>query len=128
MLSQHMRTYHFREPIVTTENSIKCFACRRKFNLNSHKFGPNTIENLFNSQILTSNQANELIRLCEFKSDVSLNLIYRGTEDYFDSKDFHSCCKGMAPTLIVVKAKRSGFIFGGNIEVNWRSASKFKFD
>ena len=85
--------------------------------------------NLFKSQILKGEQqCLELIDLCEFSSNDKWSLLYRGTRDGFGSDEFHSKCDGHSNTLTLLKAKGSGFIFGGFTCVNWTSSSGFKSD
>jgi hypothetical protein len=75
----------------------------------------------FKSQILTGNQPNELIRLCEFSPNDKWSLLYRGTRDGFDGRDFHSRCNGKSNTLTIIKPKESSNIFGGFTAVSWES-------
>jgi hypothetical protein len=74
--------------------------------LSSSFFGSmklNTCSNTdpFTSQILTGNQPNELIKLCEFSPNDKWTLLYRGTRDGFGSRDFHSKCDKKSPTLSI---------------------------
>jgi hypothetical protein len=75
----------------------------------------------FKSQILTGNQPNELIKLCEFSPNDKWTLLYRGTRDGFGAKDFHSRCDNKSPTLSICKAKQSSYVFGGFTSVSWES-------
>jgi hypothetical protein len=84
--------------------------------------------NSFKSQILTGNQPNELIRLCEFSPNDKWTLLYRGTRDGFGAKEFHSKCDNKSPTLSIFKAKQSKFIFGGFTAVSWDGSSGWKSD
>jgi hypothetical protein len=84
--------------------------------------------NSFKGHILTSvQQYFILIKLCEFSPSDKWSLLYRGTRDGFGAKDFHSKCDGHSNTLTIVKAKESGFIFGGYTTVTWESSAGFKF-
>jgi hypothetical protein len=82
----------------------------------------------FKSQILTGNQPNELIRLCEFSPNDKWTLLYRGSRDGFGAQDVHSKCDNKLPTLSICKAHESSYIFGGFTTVNWDSSDKSKSD
>ena len=65
--------------------------------LSSSFFGSMKLNNCsntdpFKSQILTGNQPNELVKLCEFSPNDKWTLLYRGTRDGFAAKAFHSKC------------------------------------
>jgi hypothetical protein len=96
-------------------------------------FGSMKLNNLsitdpFTSQILTGNQPNELIKLCEFSPNDKWSLLYRGTRDGFGAQDFHSKCDNKSPTLSICKAHESSYIFGGFTTVSWDSTSEYKSD
>jgi hypothetical protein len=76
----------------------------------------------FKSQILTGNQPNELIKLCEFSPNDKWSLLYRGTRDGFGARAFHTRCDGHSNTLTIFKAKESQFLFGGFTTVSWDSS------
>jgi len=79
--------------------------------------------NSFKSEILTDErQITELIDLCEFSPNDKWSLLYRGTWDGFESRDFHSRCDGHSNTLTIVKAKGSEFTFGGFTTATWNSS------
>jgi hypothetical protein len=80
----------------------------------------------FKSQILTGNQPNELIKLCEFSPNDKWKLLYRGTRDGFDSNDFHSRCDNKSPTLSICKAHDSSYIFGGFRTVSWDCSDEWE--
>jgi hypothetical protein len=61
----------------------------------------------FKSQILTGLQPMQLIQLCEFSTEDKWSLLYRGSRDGFEPRDFHSKCDGKSPTLTIFKAKES---------------------
>jgi hypothetical protein len=85
--------------------------------------------NSFKGQILTSEQTFlQVIELCEFSPNDKWSLLYRGTTDGFGSSDFHSKCDGHSNTLTILKAKGSGFIFGGYTTVEWDGSSIWKSD
>jgi hypothetical protein len=101
--------------------------------LSSSFFGSMKLNNCsntdpFKNQILTGNQPNELIKLCEFSLNDKWTLLYRATRDGFGSHDFHSKCDGHSNTLTIFKAKGSGFIFGGFTTVMWDGSSRCKSD
>jgi hypothetical protein len=100
--------------------------------LSSSFFGSMKLNNcsntdLFKSQILTGNQPNELIKLCEFSPNDKWTLLYRGTRDGFGAQDFHSRCDNKSPTLSICKAHESSYIFGGFTAVNWESSNNLKY-
>jgi hypothetical protein len=74
--------------------------------------------NILFSKILTSNQTNDLIKLCKFQK-FNLNLIYRGSADGFSGEIFHKKCDKIPKTLTVVKVKDNDNIFGGYTEQTW---------
>jgi hypothetical protein len=102
--------------------------------LSSSFFGSMKLNNCsnadpFTSQILTGNQPNELIKLCEFSPNDKWSLLYRGTRDGFSAQDFHSKCDNKSPTLSIFKAHDSSYIFGGFTTVSWESTNgKWKSD
>ena len=85
-------------------------------------------ENLSQSQILTNDQAKDLVSLCEFSFDDEWSLIYRASRDGYGARDFHFKCDDHSPTLTLLKAKQSKFIFGGYTEVTWESSNQWKSD
>jgi hypothetical protein len=87
-----------------------------------------SITDPFKSQILTGNQPNELIRLCEFSPNDKWTLLYRGTRDGFGAVDFHSKCDNKSPTLSICKAHESSFIFGGFASVSFNGSETWKSD
>jgi hypothetical protein len=95
----------------------------------SIKLGQYTNVDLFNSQVIKGErQITELIKLCEFFPNDKCSLLYRGTRDGFEPSDFHSRCDGKSNTLTLLKAKGSGFIFGGFTTAEWDSSSDYKSD
>jgi hypothetical protein len=84
--------------------------------------------NSLKSEILRDERhMSELIDLCEFSPNDKWSLLYRGTWDGFESRDFHSRCDGHSNTLTILKAKQSEFIFGGYTTVSWESSTNGKF-
>lgn len=82
----------------------------------------------FKSKILCGNQLIDLIKLCEFDTKYKWKLIYRASKDGFGAHDFHAHCDGHSPTLTILKAKETGFIFGGYTEATWDDLDEFKTD
>ena len=102
-------------------------------NLNLDSFGhlrdvSKCDENLSQSQIVTNEQAKDLIQLCEFSFDDQWSLIYRASRDGFDANDFHFKCDNHSSTLTLLKAKESKYVFGGYTEVTWESSNQWKCD
>jgi hypothetical protein len=83
---------------------------------------------LLDSKILMGDQVIDLIKLCKFNSSDKWTLLYRGSRDGFGTKDFHLKCDNKSPTLTIIKAQGSGFIFGGYTEAAWDSIGEFKLD
>ena len=82
----------------------------------------------FQSQILTGNQPINLINLCKFNLNDKWSLLYRGTRDGFQDKDFPSKCDEKPSTLTILKSKKYEFSFGGYTEAKWSSLVKFETD
>ena len=103
---------------------------RTHFNLSQDLFdlSENPSDDPFNSQILIGKKALELFDLCEFTSKDKFKLLYRGSQDGFSAKDFHSKCDGHANTLTIIKAKNSGFIFGAFTSAKWDCSGNYKLD
>ena len=76
----------------------------------------------FKSQILSGQQLLDLIKVCEFSLKDKWTLLYRGTRDGFDTKDFHSKCDGHSNTLTILKALDTSYIFGGFTSITWNSS------
>jgi hypothetical protein len=78
--------------------------------------------NPFESVILNYRQTFDLIRTCEFAFTDKWTLLYRGTRDGLNAQSFHQKCDGVPyPTLTIIKAKLSGYIFGGFTNMTWRT-------
>jgi len=93
--------------------------------LNGHCFNVNSLK----GQILKDEQlCYDLMKLCEFSPNDKFTLLYRGTQDGFGAKDFHSKCDGHSNTLTIVKVRGSKFIFGGFTAVQWDSSGTWKSD
>jgi len=88
-----------------------------------------TLLDSFQSDILVGDQPKDLINLCDFDSNVKWKLLYRGSEDGFDAKDFHLKCDGKTNTLAILMASETDFIFGGFTSASWESGSyQYKTD
>jgi hypothetical protein len=110
---------------------------------NSNDFKPNLLFDLtsfgslslgvnltdsFESQIIDKVQQIDLISVCEFNSTDKWTLLYRGTRDGFGAKDFHSKCDGKSPTLTIIKAQGSEYIFGAYTQASWKSSCIYELD
>jgi hypothetical protein len=82
----------------------------------------------FKSQILSSQQSFDLIKVCEFSIKDKWALLYRGTRDGFSAANFHSKCDGHNNTLTILKANGSSYIFGGFTSISWDSSCQYKSD
>ena len=49
-----------------------------------------------------------------------IELLYRGSRDGFEARNFHDKCDNQGPTLTIIKSS-DDFIFGGYTEINWDS-------
>jgi hypothetical protein len=109
--------------------NLSLFNQRKTSLFGSFKLQGYSSMNLFKSEILIDGrQCSELIDICEFSPNDKWSLLYRGTRDGFGTKAFHSECDSHANTLTLLKAKGSGFIFGGYTTVSWDSFSGDKSD
>ena len=80
------------------------------------------------SKIANATQYVDLMKVCEFSINDKWRLLYRGSENGFDAKDFHSKCEGKSNTLTIIKANGTSNIFGGFASAAWDSSSKYKQD
>ena len=60
--------------------------------------------------------------------DRTMRLLYRGSEDGFDSEVFHQKCDGLSPTLTVARSKVYNRVFGGYTEQPWKSDGTYGED
>ncbi len=67
-------------------------------------------------------------QLYEFSAKDKWSLLYRGSRDGFEPKDFHAKCDGKSPTLTIYKAQESSYIFGGFTTSGWYNSNKFISD
>ena len=68
------------------------------------------------------------MQTCEFPLETAWTLLYRASEDGFDSKDFHTKCDAQANTLTIIKVDGSAHIFGGYTSVAWDLSGIWKHD
>jgi hypothetical protein len=81
----------------------------------------------FNSNILLKiNQKEDLITLCDISNIKKYNLIYRASQDGFESSSFHFKCDKKPNTLIIIKSE-NGNIFGGYTEQDWTATEEHDF-
>jgi len=69
----------------------------------------------------------QLMSLCEFPVRQKWNLIYRASQDRFETVDFHSKCDNKPNTLVVIKST-NGNVFGGYSEQTWNHIGTYKAD
>ena len=74
---------------------------------------------VLDSNIVNSDQSNELIKLCKFEDKTQFNLLYRASRDGFSATQFHSKCDEIPKTLTIIKVKDKPHIFGGYTEATW---------
>jgi hypothetical protein len=55
------------------------------------------------------------------QTKVKLGLLFRASRDGWKVADFHRCCDGKGPTVVVVRSE-SGHVFGGATDGSWNSA------
>jgi hypothetical protein len=70
----------------------------------------------------------DLIKLCKFNAGDKWTLLYRGTRDGFGAHHFHLKCDDKSPTLTIIKAQDSSFIFGSYTKAEWDSSGRFRVD
>lgn len=87
---------------------------------------------LLGSEILNRKQAFELASSQYKATPYDFNLVYRGSRDGFDASAFHTKCDFVGATLTIIRAKHTGYIFGGYTRRSWKSkdpkAATFKED
>jgi len=57
--------------------------------------------------------------------DISLNLLYRGTCDGFEHKNFHQLCDNKGSSITVAKVKDTKEILGGYSPLNWNCQDSY---
>jgi hypothetical protein len=115
-INEHLKASNTFKPISNLSQSTFGY-----FSLVPYTNGP------FKSRILSQSQSNDLINVCQFSSNEKWRLLYRGSRDGFGAKEFHRACDGHSPTLTILKAKASEYIFGAYTEATWGSIG-FKSD
>lgn len=65
--------------------------------------------------------------MCEFDPSQRWTLIYRGSRDGFEAKNFHEKCDSKSPTLTIIRSD-CGNIFGGYTEAKWNQANIWQSD
>lgn len=81
-----------------------------------------------NSVILdeSNNKNDYLKKIYEWSGMKKLQLIYRGSRDGSNAKEFHEKCDNQAPTLCLYKNEK-GNIFGGYTTVQWTTPNGEKY-
>jgi hypothetical protein len=74
---------------------------------------------VLDSNIVSLNQSQEFIKLCEFQNKKEFKLLYRASRDGFSGTQFHSKCDNISKTLSIIKVKDKPHIFGGYTEATW---------
>ena len=88
--------------------------------LNEYKTKNNNNVFFKDSVILTSEQDREKMLNLLNKKIMNVELLYRGTRDGDNAKNFHEKCDNKGPTITLCKEK-NGIIFGGYTETAWDS-------
>ena len=78
------------------------------------------------SSILSNENVENLMTLCDFTIKQNWKLLYRATRDGFGAAQFHAKCDNNLKTLVVIKST-NGYIFGGYTQLDW-SGKTFKND
>ncbi|KAG9295525.1 hypothetical protein G9A89_000176 [Geosiphon pyriformis] len=63
----------------------------------------------------------------ENKFNKKFELLLRGSQDGFNTSDFHRLCDNQGPTVIVIKIKGTNEIIGGYASADWKSNNQFGF-
>ena len=64
-------------------------------------------------------------KLLEWTGSKSLELLYRGTRDGTQPKNFHDLCNNKGPTITLFKNEK-GNIFGGYASISWEDSGGYK--
>ena len=75
------------------------------------------------SSIITEKQQLESFNGWFAEEDRKWRLVYSGSKDGWESRDFHQCCDSYSETLIVVKSEND-HIFGGYGASPWTCSGK----
>ena len=100
---------------------------REKLNKNINQ--DESKKDIFNDSVILKNEndKNTMIKLLN-KQIKNATLLYRGTMDGDNAKNFHEKCDNKGPTLTLCLEK-NGIIFGGYTEAEWDSESRHpKYD
>ena len=82
----------------------------------------NVVDEILNSStVLTSPASKNFVKSELFPSPVSFALLYRGSRDGMNAYKFHSLVDNKGPTLVVLRAKETGAVFGGFNDKTWLS-------
>ena len=81
----------------------------------------------FDSLILNKIQEKDLIKLCGFRDQQKLKILYRATKDGFSAANFHTKCDGQSNTLSIIKST-NGNIFGGFTTQLWSQIGNYVND
>jgi len=85
----------------------------------------------FESTILQRRQMNDLVsNVCRFPDPfkTKFTLKYRASRDGFHSSRFHALCDSIGPSLVIVQAKHTGYVFGGFTTQSWTHSGNRKLD
>ena len=52
-------------------------------------------------------------------TDEKLTLLYRATENSFETSAFHEKCDNKGPTLTIARCQENGTVFGGFTSISW---------
>ena len=77
--------------------------------------------------MINNKQVIELMNICEFQKQEKFQLLYRASEDGFNSDNFHQKCDGIKNTLTIIKST-NGNIFGGYTGAAWSSSGDYISD
>ena len=64
--------------------------------------------------------------LCEFPAEEKWNLLYRASQDGFETAQFHSKCENKPNTLVVIKST-NGNVFSGYTEQSWKQTQTYDY-
>lgn len=80
------------------------------------------------SAILTEKQSSELIELCNFDQNYKFTLKYQASRDGFATDNHREQCSELGPNLTIIKARDSGYIFGGFTVHPWIGGGEYLRD
>lgn len=79
------------------------------------------------SNVLSNEQFDFLIDLCELPTNGKWILIYQASDHGFGAEDFHFRCNGRSKTLTIIQTTLS-FVFGGYTSKEWSSKGGWNYD